>query len=451
VRHLNNGTSQQHTRALPFSEDAEKAVLSCYVLAPDRIGQACIEKGIEPHYFHLPHHALIFETLRDFWREGDPIDFVTITQWLRDLGRIEEAGGAHYISDLFTYLPTAANAANYIETVTEKYVLRQIIAITTDYGSKAYDHQDNPFGLLSQSVDAMLKLVKIAEGRRIHSRTMRELVIRAIDRLHEAIEGDGTIEMPYGIQQLDFETQGMRAPELTVIAGKSSDGKTCLALNVAETIGITHKLPVGIISLEMSDDQLTERLLAAHAWVDIKAAKRARSITPEESARVTKAADRIATSPIYIRDDGQLSSDEIAATFATWKANHGLRLGIIDHAQLIRPSGGLGRTEQMEQISRSLKPMAKRLGIPLIVLSQVSKDGDDYKTKNSMALTEDADNLLTISHHEGKSWIHISKQRDGARNVPIPVTFIQHLQRFKSREEEQPELVDMGKKKKGGR
>ncbi len=220
-------------------------------------------------------------------------------------------------------------------------------------------------------------------------------------------------------------------------------------------MGIGAGERVGIISLEMSDDQLVDRLLASMAWTNIRDIKRSREITDDQREKIHAAGVKLAGAKIYVRDDGQLSMSEINATFSNWKAKRGLDVGIIDHAQLARPDGKPnGRTEEVEQISRALKPMAKRLGIPLLVLSQVTEDAKitgNYKTKNSMALTEDADNLLTISHNEGGSWINISKQRDGARGISIPVVFISHLMRFKAKAKEQdPELVNMpnGKRRK---
>lgn len=423
-------------RLLPQSPDAERGTICSFLLAPNEIGAMTTEKGITAAHFHLPAYATIYGMLREFWKDNEPIDFITITEVLRDRGQLDQVGGAAAVTELFTFLPTAANAGYYVEILQEKYTLREIIKTCTEYAARAYDEQNDVPKLLSGATDALLKIVSMTEGGRTHARDMRELAQRAVDRIQAALDGDGQIDMPTGIYDLDVLTGGFRAPEVTVICGKPSDGKTAYALNVVENLAINHGKRCGIISLEMSDDQCADRLLAAMSRQDIRSIKRERKLSQEQADQIAAAAKNLGHAPIYIRDDGQLTISEIGATFAAWKAKHGLDFGVIDHAQLARGDGKTsGRTEEVEQISRALKPLAKRLGIPLLVLSQVSEDsGGNFRTKNSMALTEDCDNLLTISHkHTEKgleSHIHISKQRDGERGRSVAVNFHPAHQRF---------------------
>lgn len=440
-------------RLLPQDTDAEACLLSGAFRDFAFTMGVCEEIGITLAHFQAPAHSTIYDAMLEFWRDNEPLELRILTGYLRDRHKLEKAGGAAFVTDIGTLMPTAANALRYAEILKEKYALRELIRMGTECAGRAYTEQDNVSGLLAHAQEMLGAVIKLGEGKRIHNRTMRELVMRSSERIQAALDGDGRIEMPYGIHTLDFETGGLRAPEVSIISGKSSDGKTAIALNTAEHLATERQKKVGIISLEMSDDQLTDRLLASVARVNIREIKRSRAITDDQHQRIVAASKKLSDAPIFIRDDGQLSISEIGATFASWKSQYGLDVGIIDHAQLARGDGRTtGRTEEVEQISRALKPMAKRLGIALIVLSQVSEDQHGgYRTKNSMALTEDADNLFTISHRAAEgggtdSWINISKQRDGERNKSIPVTFLQNIGRFEAREKEpEPELIDMGK------
>lgn len=436
-------------RLLPQSPDAEQGVLSSFLLSPNQVGEICQQKGITTEYFHIPSHALIFQTLLEFWRENEPLDFITLTDVLRDRGKLDQAGGAAFVTGLFTFLPTAANAGYYVETLKDKFTLREVIRVCTEAAARGYDEQDDIQRLLSGIVDAMLKIVKMSEGQKTHSRGMKELVMRSMDRIDKRLNGEWSIEMPTGIKALDDATMGFKAPMVTMIVGKPSDGKSSLAMNIAEHLAIICKKKVGIISLDDSDDQLTNRLIQAMARVNLWEIERTGQATGEDMRRIAVAATKLANADdrMFIRDDGGLTPVEISATFATWKSKHGLDFGIIDHIQLAKGDGNhRGKTEEAEQVSRSLKPMAKRFGIPLLVLSQVTEGSDgSYSTKNSKALQEDANNLWTISHVKDSTdaWINISKQKDGPRGANIPVSFFRQFTRFTAREKdpEQPELL----------
>jgi len=437
-------------RLLPHSTDAEKGVLGSFMINPRFAAPIITKERLAPECYHLPAHTIIAALLEEFHRDNEPIDFITLTEVLRDRGQLEAVGGAPYITDLFTF-PTAANVAHYSRIVKEKFTLREIIKVFTEYAARSYDEQDDVPKLLNEAQDALLKVVRLAEGVDKHSRSMRELVLMATEKLSEAISGDGKIEMPTGIPKLDWEMQGFRRQEVTVLCGKPSDGKTALALNFAEHLAIDHGKKIGILSLEMADVQLTGRLLSSVAWVDTRTAKRDRFISDEDSQRIAGAANAIANAAIYIRDDGAMNLSEIRATLTAWKAEHGLDVGIIDHAQLIVGDGrSENRSSEMEAISRGLKPIAKALDIHLIILSQVTESSPGvFSTKNSKALEEDADNVLVISHTKnGESWITIAKQREGDRNVQVPVTFLRQYQRFTAKadpnaaeQEAQPELI----------
>jgi replicative DNA helicase len=265
-------------------------------------------------------------------------------------------------------------------------------------------------------------------------------VHRSIVEIRDAGEAECqciTIDSPYGLYLTD-----------DFIPTHNSS----LSLNIAENLAIYHGKRVGIISLDDSDDQVADRLIQQMARVSRWGIEKSGSLSDWDRDKITHAAKILAecSDRLFIRDDGGLTPAEISATFATWKAKHGLDFGIIDHIQLARGDGKTrGRTEEAEQISRSLKPMAKRFGIPLLVLSQVTqgKDGE-YATKNSRALSEDANNVWAISRVKDSTdaFINISKQKDGPRDVSVPVTYLAYCTRFVDREKDesaQPDLVPM--------
>lgn len=449
-------------RLMPNASEAEKALLCSFLLCPREIGQMCVEQGITADHFYFPAHGLIYSVLLEFWHENEPLDVISLTVDMRNKGTLAQVGGAGFLTDLCGYLPTAANAGQYIEIIREKYILREVIKIGTEAASRGYDEQDDVPKLLGDTVDQMMKIVRLAEGQKTHSRTMRELVRLALDSFEKELTNPGLLEMPSGIGALDFYTDGFVPPEVTVIMAKPSDGKTAIALNIAEHLAVNCGKKVGIISLEMSDVQLTKRLIFAMARVDTRQIKRAGSLTDDEHAAIVHAGQRLQVAPIFIRDDGALTTGEISATAAAWKAKNGLDMLIVDHAQLARPDKETeSRTSDVEKVSNAMKPIAKRLGIALILLSQVSADAHgNYSTKNSKAIEADADNLWTLSHKReddgnGKkvivqSWISLDKQRDRERYVTVPLIFNEAIQRFaeKSKEQieaDQPALIDFGK------
>lgn len=446
-------------RSLPSAPDAERGALCSFLISPRAVGQVCAEKGITPDHFYVHSHGMIYGTLLEFWQENEPIDIITICSHLRSVGKLENAGGAHFITELSNFIPTAANCASYLETIREKFILREVIKISTAAASNAYDRQDDIPALLSSTVESMMKIVRLAEGQKTHSRSMRELVVLALDSFEAELASPGHIDMPSGLPSLDFYTDGFLAPEVTVIMAKPSDGKTAISLNIAEHLAIECGKRVGFISLEMSDVQLTKRLLFAMARVDTRQIKRNQGLDDEEHAAILQAGAKLSLAQIFIRDDGALTTSEISATAAAWSAKHGLDILIVDHAQLAKAGKDTeSRTSEVEQVSNAMKPIAKRLGIPIILLSQVTEDSKtgNYTAKNSKAIEADADNIWALSHVREKdehgrmaivaSFIKIDKQRDRERYVTVPLIFNERIQRFAERatkEPDQPDLVDM--------
>lgn len=448
-------------RRLPQAPEAEKGVLCSFFLAPQQIGQLCAEKDITRAHFHIPAHAIVFGVLKEFWDENEPIDSVIIRDFMHSKGLLPAVGGVPFITELTTYLPTAANASHYLDTIQEMFILREVIGICTEGAARGYDHQDDVPKLLNDTVERMMKIVRIAEGQKLRFCAMDELVRMSMDRFEADLTREKP-EMPTGIHRLDYYTGGFIAPEIWVIMARSTQGKSALAVNIAEHLAIEHSKRVGYISLEMGAVQLTTRMIFSRAGCNREEIKRRRYMTDEEREFINQAGIDVAAAKdrIFIREDGALTPSEISATATAWKAKYGLDVLFIDHAQLAKSdTRSNGRTEEVEAISRSMNPLAKRLNIAIVILSQVTvgkepENANNYTAKNSKALEEDADKLLIISHTATGSWINISKNREGEKGVSVPVLWSPETQRFSDREPEAPEqleIIHVPKQSKKGR
>lgn len=431
---------------LPHSSEAEKAILRCLVLIPEQTLTACQEAGLTAEMLHTPAHRQAFAMLTELIEDNERVDdFTVLLNAFQNAGILQEIGGPVFVTELFTFSATTTNVGHYIAIVRDKAILRRIISEGTAMVARAYEETEDVAGILESAQGTLISLAKMAEGERLHTRSMKELAMLVIEDIQASLDGEKPIEFPTGITRLDELTGGFENPSVTVISGKPSDGKTALAVNIAVTLAKAGK-SVGIIELEQSDKQLARRALGALSFVDIKKVERVREISDEDQVKLTRAVETLSRLPIHIRDDGGLTMSQISATFSKWKAQHGLHFGIIDHAQLAKHDGKVeNTTDEVTKISRALKPMSKRLGIPLLVLSQVTaaKDGS-YSTKNSKALEEDCDNLWNISHTDDGVFIHISKQREGERGKSIPVTWLPQFQRFTNkRTEEEPAQIEI--------
>jgi len=460
----------ENQRALPSDYDAELLIISCILQEPGKCLEICSDLGIEETSFYFPAPQILYRVLSSLWSENEPIVIKIVMSELERsgvvgqiAGRIEgqQSSGFAFVSSLWHLSPTPALVGKFIAMVKECADRRVSITAANKIIASAMDPQTELEEVYATGENLMLQMNKMREGKKLHARGISEIVKLALEDFERDLERTA-IDMPTGLSGLDYYTDGLVAPEVTALIGKPSDYKTCCALNIAEHLAVDQKKRVGIISLEMGDIQLGKRIIFSRAEVDIRKAKKERSLHPEEWDRLHKAAVEVGQSGLLIRDDGGLNISEIGAQAAAWKSKGGLDLLIIDHAQLARGvNKNNSRTEEVEEVSNALKPMAKRLQIPIMVLSQVTDDGKgNYSTKQSKAIEADADNIWVISHIRDEktkqivsSYITLSKQRDRERHVVVPVRIVPALQRFydvkEEPEEQQPELVHLANPKKG--
>jgi len=441
-------------RMLPQAPDAEQGVLSSFLLAPREVGALCAEKQIHAEHFHHPAHGIIYTQLLEMWDKNRPIDFITLTQELRDRSLLDQAGGAAFVTSLFTFLPTAANASYYIVIVQEKYTLREVIRVCTEYAARSYDEQDNVPNLLD---DVETKIFAIAQERfKDKAASMKDQVMAAIGAIQDLYERRGGITgLPTGFPDLDKMTDGLHRAEMIVIAARPSMGKTALAMNIAEYIAVDQKMPVAVFSLEMSSQQLVQRLLCSRAKVNLQRVRDG-FLAERDFPSLTAAASKLAESKIFIDDTAGLSILELRAKARRMKAQHDIQAIFIDYLQLLRSTSRRAqdnRQLEIAEISSGIKALAKELNIPIVVLAQLNRKAEDRAggkprlsdLRESGSIEQDADlvGLLVREEYyaegdeekkeaEGKAELIIAKQRNGPVGE-VKFTFLKEFTRFETR------------------
>ncbi len=447
-------------RLLPQSADAEKGILSSFLLSPREVGGFCAEKQITPAHFHIPAHGELYDVLLKLWDAGKPIDFIILTEILRDTKRLDQVGGPAYVTELFTFLPTAANVAYYVEIVQEKYTLREIIRVCTEYAARSYDEQDNVPNLLD---DVESKIFAIAQDRfKDKAVSMKDQVMQAIHAIEELYERRGAITgLPTGLAEFDKMTDGLHKAEMIVIAARPSMGKTALAMNMAEHIALEEKRAVAVFSLEMSTSQLVQRMLCSRARVNLGNVRNG-FLSERDFPALTSAASKLAESKFFIDDTPGLSILELRAKARRLKSQHDIAAIFIDYLQLLRSTSRRAqdnRQLEIAEISSGLKALSKELNIPIVVLAQLNRNpeqrsGDskgrprlsDLRESGSIEQDADVVGLLVREEYyaeneedkkeaEGKATLIIAKQRNGPVG-DVPLTFLKEFTRFENRARE---------------
>jgi replicative DNA helicase len=450
---------------LPHSIEAEQGVLGSMLISPREIIAECVEK-INEEYFYFPAHQTVYAALVELWNAAQAIDLITFTQVLRDRHLLETVGGVAAVTNLFTCVPTAANVTYYLEIVRDKYILRQIIAACTESVRRAFEEQDEVHGLLDEVEQ---KIFSVGEDRfkgRLPS--MKEQVMEAIEAIEHLWERKGALTgVATGFKKFDQLTSGLHGSEMIVIAARPSMGKTALAINIAEHVAIDQKLPVAVFSLEMSSQQLVQRMLCSRAMVNLKTVRDG-FLKDRDFDELRNAASKLAEAAIFIDDTSGLSILELRAKARRIKAQHDVRLIVIDYLQLLRSTtrrGQENRQIEISEISSGIKNLAKELNIPIIVVAQLNRNPEnrtgDSKgrprlsdLRESGTIEQDADVVALLvreeyyadtdeekENAEGKADLIIAKQRNGPVG-DIKLTFLKQFTRFVDRAEEveAPEL-----------
>ncbi|MGI8432389.1 MAG: replicative DNA helicase, partial [Chthoniobacterales bacterium] len=337
------------------------------LISPRETIAEVVEK-INGDYFYIPAHQTIYLVLVDLWNAGAGIDLITFTQVLRDRNLLDSVGGAAFVTSLFTFVPTAANVTYYLEIVRDKYILREIISACTEGARRSYEEQDQVDNLLDEVEQ---KIYAVGEDRfKGQTYSMKDQVMEAIEAIEQLWEKKGSLTgLATGFLEFDKMTSGLHPAEMIVIAARPSMGKTALAMNIVEHVAVFEKRPVAVFSLEMSSQQLVQRMLCSRARVNLKKARDG-FLGQADFDRLTAAAAKLAESEIYIDDTPGLTILELRAKARRLSAQHKIELIVIDYLQLLRSTSRRGqenRQIEISEISAGIKSLEKELNIRIIV------------------------------------------------------------------------------------
>jgi len=441
-------------RPLPQNVEAEKGLLGSILLAPREVLNDCAEQLTE-EAFYSPAHGTIFRILVEMWSANTQIDVITLTNRLRDLNLLDSVGGPGAVTELFGFVPTAANAPHYLDIVLEKSLLRRMITACTGSAARCYEEQGDVPQLLD---DVEREIFTIGETRfRKSAPDMRDEVFTALENIEKMYQQRGRISgLATGFTMFDQMTDGLHAGEMMIVAARPSMGKTALAMNIVEHVALNleEPKPVGVFSLEMSTQQLVQRMLCSRARVNMKKI-RSGMLARAEHGKLNDAAAALSESKIFIDDTPSLTILELRAKARRMRDRHRIELIAIDYLQLCRSTSRRGqenRQIEISEISAGIKALAKELEIPIIVLAQLNRQPEQRgggkprmsDLRESGSLEQDADLVSLLVRPEvyeedeeaksdlaGKAELIIAKQRNGPIGE-IPLTFIKEYTRFEN-------------------
>jgi replicative DNA helicase len=436
-------------RVPPHDLEAEKAVLSAVLLANDAIHKIYTE--VKPDDFYHPVHQRIYGAMLELTQENQPVDLLTLADHLKTRDQLDAVGGAVYLAELAEFEPTAANVVSHARIVRDKAVKRRLIAAATGIVEMGFDEGDRADRLLDAAESRIFEIS--SDNARVSFEPLAKEMQRTFDYV-DAIMGRGgeLTGVPTGFKKLDEMTGGLQRGDLVIIAARPSMGKTALALNIARNAALLHHKRVAVFSLEMTAQALVIRMLAGEAEVD-QSKFRTGFISSHEYKKLQDAAGRLSHAELWIDDSGLVTVLEMRAKCRRLKAERGLDLVLVDYLQLAH---GDSRTERREQeiseISRGLKALAKELDLPVIALSQLNRGPENRTGKDkrpmladlreSGAIEQDADLIAFIYRDEfynrddpsnqGLAELIISKQRNGPTGT-IELGFESRYARFTDR------------------
>jgi replicative DNA helicase len=432
-------------RLPPQNIEAEQSILGAVLIEGDSITK--VLEVLSPGDFYRESHRKIFTAMIDLFEKNEAIDLITVTDCLKRANELDAAGGVTYLSGLLNLVPTAANVRYHARIVKEKALLRGLLRSATEIAAKVYESAMEA----DEMVDYAEKTIFDISDRRTKTSffVLKDVIKSSFEMIEHLYDKKEAITgVPSGFRQLDELTTGFQPGDLIVIGGRPSMGKTALGLNIAQHVGLEMKEPVAIFSLEMSKEQLALRMLCAEAMVDSNSVRKG-FIRKEDWHKLTSAAGKLAEAPIFIDDSSGTTVLEMRAKARRLKMEHGgLSLVVVDYLQLMRGRASFERREQeISDISRSLKGLAKELRVPVIALSQLNRGVEMRKPpipnladlRESGAIEQDADVIIFLYRDEvynrndpsnkGKAEIIIAKQRNGPTDR-INLTFLSQCTRF---------------------
>ncbi|MGG3925450.1 replicative DNA helicase [Metabacillus fastidiosus] len=430
-------------RIPPQNIEAEQAVLGAIFLEPSSLVLA--SEVLIPEDFYRATHQKIYNAMLTLADKGEPVDLVTVTSILADQELLEEIGGVSYLSDLANSVPTAANIEYYSKIVEEKSILRRLIRTATQIATDGYSREDEVQVLLGE---AEKRIMEVAQKKNVGAfQNIKDVLVQTYDNIELLHNRKGeTTGIPTGFTELDRMTAGFQRNDLIIVAARPSVGKTAFALNIAQNVATKTDENVAIFSLEMGADQLVMRMLCAEGNIDAQNL-RTGNLTAEDWGKLTMAMGSLSNAGIYIDDTPGIRVGDIRAKCRRLKQDSGLGMVLIDYLQLIQGNGRTdNRQQEVSEISRSLKELARELKVPVIALSQLSRGVEQRQDKRPMmsdiresgSIEQDADIVAFLyrddyydKETENKNIIEIiiAKQRNGPVGT-AQLAFVKEYNKF---------------------
>jgi replicative DNA helicase len=424
----------------PQNLEAERSVLGSMMIDEEAIGQAI--EILDEEWFYENAHRSIYRAITDLYNARRKVDLITISEKLKNDGQLETVGGVTYLSTIINFVPTSAHIEHYANIVKEKGVLRKLIKSATQIITESYEPKTDVDDVVDNAERLIFEVADLKQKQRAsHIKDIVKENMNKLDMLYQRkqhITGLAT-----GFTKIDEMTSGLQNSDLIIVAARPSMGKTAFAISIGERAAIDFGAPVGIFSLEMSKEQLVQRMLCSQARVDAQKV-RTGFFSSSEWPKLTKAASVLSSAKIFIDDSPAISALELRAKARRLKANHDIKLIILDYIQLMRSTRVTdNRQQEISEISRSLKALAREIDVPIIALSQLSRQVEMRQDKRpqlsdlreSGAIEQDADVVMLLMREEyytpteenkGIAEVIIAKQRNG----PVGTVRLQFTKEF---------------------
>ena len=432
-------------RMPPASIEAEQAVLGAMLLKPDAVTTAAEELSADD--FYRETHRLIFEAMMELKERTEPVDLVTLTEQLKKADKLAKIGGIPALSLIANSVPTAANVHYHARIVHEKAQLRSLINAATEIAGAAYESADEVEDIMDS---AEKRILQVASGKRSKDFVpLQDILLDTLEQIDLRYNNKGSITgLPTGFTELDHLTAGLQKSDLILVAARPSMGKTAFTLNIAAHVVLRAKEPVAFFSLEMSKEQLVQRLLCSEGRIDSQRL-RVGELEEKEWGDLIDTANRLSAAPLYIDDTPGITVRELRSKARRLKAEHGLSLIVIDYLQLMQgraSKSGDNRQQEISEISRSLKALARELNVPVIALSQLSRSVESRQIKRPMlsdlresgSLEQDADIVMFLyredyydpeTENKNITEVIIAKHRNGPVDT-VDLTFLKQFTKF---------------------
>ncbi len=430
----------------PQNLEAEKAVLGAMLVSSEAVSIAL--ELLDTYSFYAPEHQKIFSVIKELFHEDKAIDIITVSGRLKDKSLLEEVGGLDYLTEITDVVPASSNVKHYAEIVRDKFILRELITASDKIISQCYEADVDAQELLDKAEQMIFDIAQEKERGREALRA-GEIVRRVIAKIDELYHRQEMVTgIPTGLIELDKLTSGLHPGDLIIVAARPSMGKSALVTTIAEYVAVEKKIPVAFFSIEMSAEQITQRLICSIARVDAHKL-RTGFIPVSDWPKLTMAAEKIEESPLYIDDSSGISVLELRAKARRMKSRYGIGLIIVDYLQIMRGFGKVeSRQQEISQISRSLKLLAKELNVPVIAVSQLSREVEKREDKRprlsdlreSGSLEQDADLVIMLMREEyyhpteenkNIAEIIVAKHRNGPTGS-FKLAFIKEYARFEN-------------------